>query len=70
MEWLQHGDLHAYLCRQDREPLQIPESQAQQVVSQLLDGLKFMHENGFAHRDFKPSVSFLFIADFLASHAQ
>lgn len=60
MEWLQHGDLHVYLYGDHgRKPPQIPESQAQQVASQLLDGLKFMHENGFAHRDFKPSVSFL-----------
>jgi serine/threonine protein kinase len=51
MEYLPHGDLHKYLS----SPL--PETDAQHIVSQILEGLDFMHENGFAHRDLKPAVS-------------
>lgn len=51
MEYLPNGDLHKYLD----SPL--PEKEGQQIVSQILDGLQFMHENRFAHRDLKPDVS-------------
>ncbi|KAI1208018.1 uncharacterized protein F4807DRAFT_162160 [Annulohypoxylon truncatum] len=48
MEYLEKGDLHKYLTR----PL--PESETRAITSQVLEGLKFMHENGFVHRDLKP----------------
>ena len=51
MEYLPYGDLHKYL----NSPL--PEKEGQHIVSQLLEGLDFMHDNGFAHRDLKPDVS-------------
>lgn len=51
MEYLPHGDLHKYLS----SPL--PETEGQQIVFQILEGLQFMHEIGFAHRDLKPAVS-------------
>lgn len=51
MEYLSEGDLHKYLS----SPL--PEKEGQQIVLQVLEGLHFMHENGFAHRDLKPAVS-------------
>jgi serine/threonine protein kinase len=51
MEYLPNGDLHKYL----ESPL--PESEGQIIVSQVLEGLDFMHQNGFAHRDLKPAVS-------------
>jgi hypothetical protein len=35
----------------------LPLEEAQQVTSQILEGLHEMHENGFAHRDLKPGVS-------------
>jgi serine/threonine protein kinase len=57
MEYLQHGDLHDYLT--GASPL--PEVDAQQITSQILEGLSFMHDNGFAHRDLKPRVSPLLI---------
>lgn len=50
MEYLPDGDLHKYL----NSPL--PEKEGRHIVSQILEGLRFMHEIGFAHRDLKPAV--------------
>ncbi|KAH9890226.1 protein kinase-like domain-containing protein [Xylariomycetidae sp. FL2044] len=49
MEYLPHGDLQKFLTR----PL--PEIEARQITSQVLDGLSHMHKNGFVHRDLKPA---------------
>ncbi|OAL46570.1 kinase-like protein [Pyrenochaeta sp. DS3sAY3a] len=49
MEYFPLGDLQDYLSR----PL--PETEVQQIAFQIVEGLKFMHHNGFAHRDLKPS---------------
>lgn len=51
MEYFPYGDLHKYLIT----PLS--EKEGQQIAVQILEGLQFMHENGFAHRDLKPAVS-------------
>jgi serine/threonine protein kinase len=51
MEYLPNGDLHKYLG----SPLS--EREGQIIVSQVVEGLDFMHQNGFAHRDLKPAVS-------------
>jgi calcium/calmodulin-dependent protein kinase I len=51
MEYLELGDLQRYLA------VPLPESDARQITSQVLEGLGFMHENGFVHRDIKPGVS-------------
>jgi serine/threonine protein kinase len=50
MEYLPHGDLHKFLG----SPVQ--ESEAKLIAHQILEGLVFMHRNGFAHRDLKPAV--------------
>lgn len=51
MEYLPNGDLEKYLG----SPL--PEEEARDIVHQVLEGLQFMHENDFTHRDLKPAVS-------------
>ncbi|KAK5631506.1 hypothetical protein RRF57_007220 [Xylaria bambusicola] len=48
MEYLSLGDLQGYLA----EPL--PEDDTRQITSQIVEGLNFMHEQRFAHRDLKP----------------
>jgi serine/threonine protein kinase len=52
MEYLELGDLQHYLFQ--ASPL--PEQEAGEVTFQILEGLSFMHENQFAHRDLKPAV--------------
>jgi serine/threonine protein kinase len=54
MEYLSLGDLYGYV--QSREE-QLSESCAQTVVFQVLEGVNFMHDNDFTHRDLKPQVS-------------
>lgn len=51
MEYLPNGDLQNYL----HSPLS--EKEARHIVLQVLEGLQFMHDNGFTHRDLKPAVS-------------
>lgn len=53
MEYLPNGDLQQYLL--PGKPF--VEREAQLIVHQTLEGLQYMHANGFAHRDMKPAVS-------------
>ncbi|ETS76168.1 hypothetical protein PFICI_11555 [Pestalotiopsis fici W106-1] len=50
MEYCPNGDLQNYLLKHVR----LPESDTQEIISQVVQGLHFMHEEGFAHRDLKP----------------
>ncbi|KAJ5966782.1 hypothetical protein N7501_003030 [Penicillium viridicatum] len=52
MEYLELGDLQDYVLAQS-QPL--PEFEVQRIMSQILEGLDLMHENGYAHRDLKPN---------------
>jgi serine/threonine protein kinase len=56
MEYFPLGDLHKFM----RKLPPFPEVETRQIVLQLLEGVEFMHESGFAHRDIKPGVSELF----------
>jgi serine/threonine protein kinase len=51
MEYLQLGDLSAYLSKP------FVESEAACITRQLLEGLNFLHRSRFIHRDLKPQVS-------------
>jgi ser/thr/tyr protein kinase RAD53 len=53
MEYCEKGDLRNYLSKHKM----LAEEEAQEIAAQVLQGLKFMHEEGFAHRDLKPAVS-------------
>ena len=53
MEFFELGDLQHYLF--SAPPL--PETEAQEITFQILEGIRYMHQNGFAHRDLKPGVS-------------
>jgi serine/threonine protein kinase len=57
MEFLELGDLRKYLLSHD--PLE--EKDAREITFQMLEALKFMHFNKFAHRDLKPGVSETFV---------
>lgn len=50
MEYLPAGDLERYIIRP------FSERETQIITLQLLEGMDFMHSNGFAHRDLKPKV--------------
>jgi hypothetical protein len=50
MEYLPLGDLSRYL----KDPL--PEPQAASISLQVLEGLRFIYQTNFAHRDLKPNV--------------
>ncbi|KAK0621044.1 kinase-like domain-containing protein [Immersiella caudata] len=50
MEYLPHGDLYHHT--QNMPPFS--ELEASKVVRQLIQGVRYMHDNGFAHRDLKP----------------
>lgn len=51
MEYFELGDLQRCVSA----PL--PERECQDIVFQVTEALKFMHDRNFAHRDLKPSVS-------------
>jgi serine/threonine protein kinase len=53
MEYLHYGDLEKYLSNPDDL---LPQDEVQDIVSQIAEGIYFMHENRFAHRDLKPAV--------------
>ncbi|KAM0720837.1 hypothetical protein Q7P37_003122 [Cladosporium fusiforme] len=49
MEYLPNGDLQHHLDQTGPAP----ESEARTIVSQVLEALLYVHENGFTHRDLK-----------------
>lgn len=52
-EYCQYGDLKQFV--KDTGP--ISEPQVQEIIYQVLQGVIFMHDSNFAHRDLKPAVS-------------
>ncbi|CAG9952205.1 unnamed protein product [Clonostachys rosea f. rosea IK726] len=54
MEYCELGDLQRYLFKKCKDR-RLPENQAHDIASQVLDALTRMHEEKFAHRDLKPA---------------
>lgn len=54
MEYIPRGDLQKHLDEHPDRPL--PEVEVREISKQILEGLSFMHENGFVHRELKPAV--------------
>ncbi|KAM0441198.1 hypothetical protein ACHAPT_000504 [Fusarium lateritium] len=52
MEYFELGDLQQHIDTPLRE------LEGREITDQILEGLTFMHENGFIHRDLKPAVRF------------
>lgn len=63
MEYFPLGDLR---CFMNIEP-PFSEKATSQIVQQLIEGVRLMHESGFAHRDLKPSVRLLLITSTVLS---
>jgi serine/threonine protein kinase len=64
MEYLELGDLQNYMDDNDR----LVEASVGHVIAQIVEGLSFMHVNGFAHRDMKPNVSLQPILSLVGIH--
>jgi serine/threonine protein kinase len=64
MEYMRGGDLEANLLDLESSTENgpaIPEEDVKDITSQILEGLKIMHAEGFAHRDLKPKVQFFYV---------
>jgi serine/threonine protein kinase len=63
MEYCELGDLDKYLCNPTNCPdRRLPESEVQEISSQILEALDIMHRESFCHRDLKLAVSFCTIS--------
>jgi serine/threonine protein kinase len=63
MEYMPLGDLEQNLREIEKSSAQsklsISEEEVQEITRQILEGLKIMHAEGFAHRDLKPHNVFV-----------
>jgi len=60
MEYMPLGDLEHNIQEIETSPTHtgssLSEEDIQEITRQILEGLKIMHMEGFAHRDLKPQV--------------
>lgn len=58
MEYLRFGDLEQAITKMPP----MVEKDASTIIAQVLEGLHFMHDNDFTHRDLKPRVCLFILA--------
>lgn len=51
MEYIEHGDLNQFIKSGG-----VTMGDAQEITTQILDGLVVLHAEGICHRDLKPQV--------------
>jgi serine/threonine protein kinase len=59
MEYLQMGDLENNLQELEKSNYAgcaLSEEEVKDIITNILEGIKIMHAEGFAHRDLKPQV--------------
>jgi serine/threonine protein kinase len=60
MEYMPLGDLEQNILKIENSLTHtgppLSEEEVQEISRQILEGLKIMHAEGFAHRDLKPQV--------------
>ena len=63
IEYMPLGDLEHNVQEIENSPAHtgppLPEEEVQEITCQILEGLKIMHAEGFAHRDLKPQNIFV-----------
>lgn len=64
MEYLAHGDLQSVV-----EHTAVPEDAARVITRQLVEGIAFMHDNDFVHRDLKLAVRAPVVPQFSPSNS-
>ena len=62
MEYFKYGDLQRHM------DTKMPEIQVKIVITQVLEGLKRMHQLGFTHRDLKPQARHYTLFHYPNSH--
>jgi serine/threonine protein kinase len=65
MEYIPLGDLETTLQNLEKSNYNygprncvLRESEVKDITTQILEGVKIMHAEGFAHRDLKPQVGY------------
>ena len=56
LEYVELGDLEENLTKREEAGGRLPEAEVKTILTQILEGIEFMHAEGYIHRDLKPQV--------------
>ena len=56
LEYVQLGNLEDNLGKREKDGLPLSEEEIKCILTQILEGVEFMHAEGYIHRDLKPEV--------------
>ena len=56
LEYVELGDLEENLKKRDEPRGSLREAEVKTILTQILEGIEFMHAEGYIHRDLKPQV--------------